>query len=349
MNKQNSFYEFGQNFLGPICSEYFFNIRTYCSQNNIDYLGFLAREGYLFQRIYKRLVAKSLMERLDSNYIYASRSFLFRLGMANDFSLEYSLSHSFSGSLKSLLIRRFGLTEREVEGLFNDEALKREWELPDQKERVKSFLLDASDALTKKTHEPLQLYKEYLQSTGLTDAKKPLLLDVGYSGTIQKLLTSMMEIDTHGMYFIATKSGEQIIQSNTVTMNGVFKSGVKMGEGYLMLDRSLFLEGLLTAPQGQFIDIHKSKTDGSFKFTFARKAYAQNNFQDLNAIFDGAIDFVEFAFKNNIRYSTSETEMLFAQYATKRNMLPSATWAMFDVDDAISGNPNVNPVTFFGL
>ena len=349
MNKHTSLYEFGQNFLGPICSEYFFHIKEYCEKHQIDYLGFLAREGYLFQLIYQRLQQASLFPLISSGYIYASRSFLFRLGINDETSLDYSLEHGFSGSLRQLLVRRYGLSESQIESVFNSTQLDQEWVLPEQKQDLKTLLLSQASKLEILIKQTRDDYTLYIETTGLANAKRPLLLDVGYSGTIQKLLCYMLEKDSHGLYFIATKPGEQKIHDNCVTMSGVFKTNVKMGGGYLMLDRSLFLEGLLTAPQGQFIDIHKQQTSNKFDFSFARKAYAQNNFHELNVIFDGAIDFVAEAFLHNIRYSITEIEMLFTQFVTKRNMLPQASWPMFDVDDAISGNPNVNPLSLFGL
>lgn len=349
MNKQTSLYEFGQTFLGPICSEYFFHVKEYCETHQIDFLGFLAREGYLFQLIYERLRQNSLFPLISSSYLYASRSFLFRLGLNNEISLDYSLAHGFSGSLQQLLVRRYGLTESQIESVFNKAQFDEYIVLPEQKENVKTLLLSQKSKLETLITCTQNDYKSYIQATGLLSAKNPLLLDVGYSGTIQKLLCNMLQQDSHGIYFIATNPGEQKIQNSRVTMSGVFKSNVTMGGGYLMLDRSLFLEGLLTAPQGQFIDIHKQQGINNFDFAFARKAYAQNQFHELSVIFDGAIDFVAESFLHNIRYSTEEIEMLFAQFATKRNMLPQACWAMFDVDDAISGNPNVNPLSFFGL
>lgn len=136
---------------------------------------------------------------------------------------------------------------------------------------------------------------------------------------------------------------------HTATMECVFKDDVKMGGGHTLLDRSLFLECLLTAPQGQFIDIHQNAADGSFHFMFGRQAYVQTHFHELKVVLEGAQQAVVDAFKHNIRFTVDEIEMLYEQYVRKRNMLPHASWPLFDVDDAISGNANVDPLAFFGL
>jgi hypothetical protein len=55
------------------------------------------------------------------------------------------------------------------------------------------------------------------------------------------------------------------------------------------------------------------------------------------------------AFANDIRFSVEEVEMLYEQFASQRVLLPRASWSLFDVDDAISGNGNVDPMRLFGL
>jgi hypothetical protein len=52
---------------------------------------------------------------------------------------------------------------------------------------------------------------------------------------------------------------------------------------------------------------------------------------------------------HNVRYDTSELEQLFETFAYRRIMFPRSTWALFDVDDAISGHGNVNPFQLFRL
>ena len=131
----------------------------------------------------------------------------------------------------------------------------------------------------------------------------------------------------------------------------VFKNDVKMGDGYTMLDRSLLIESLLTSPNGQFVDIRRASEHSQkrFDFYYGRAANAQRNIHDLEKILEGAADCVEYAFNHGVRYSTEEIESLFETFAYSRRQFPRATWVMFDVDDAISGHGNVNPLRLFGL
>ena len=100
-----------------------------------------------------------------------------------------------------------------------------------------------------------EAYLAYLASIEITDQSTLHLVDLGYSGTIQSLLGILLSKNTHGHYLIASKPGKHVIEGNTAVMQGYLKEDVKMGDGYLPLDRSMFLESLLTAPYGQFRDI----------------------------------------------------------------------------------------------
>ena len=351
MNNQISLYEFGHNFLGPVCSEYFYALKQRCEDVKPDRLVFLAREGYLFSQVYQQLVDKGLFPPLPNTYLYASRTFLFRICIGDPRTWDYSLSHGFYGSLQKLLVGRFGFTLSQVKHIFTESELRVKWYLPFEQKPLEIFLLTVLDKLKGTVVGSRVAYIDYLRDCGVSSAHTPLMLDVGYAGTIQKLLTGLLKTDTQGLYFIATQEGQYPVGNKVANMKSVYKQGVKMGDGYTMLDRSLFLESLLTAPQGQFVDISK-KSELSiqpFNFFFGRLANSQKNMHELQTVFEGAIEAICHAFENDIRYSVSEIEEMYEKFAYNKHMFPRATWSLFDVDDAISGNSNVNPLHLFRL
>ncbi len=351
MDKNTSLYEFGYNFLGPICSEYFHHLAEYSACFNKPRLLFLAREGYFFQRAYRQLAAHQLINPLPNDYLYVSRTFLFRINIADPETWQWSLSHKFKGTLAQLLSARFAFSLDQIESIYSTEELEQQWILPEQLTELEVVFSSKIHALDKLVKDSRMAYLDYLSSLAINCTDDLIMLDVGYSGTIQKLLTKMLDKNTNGLYFIATKEGEHHIYGNQAQIRSVFKQGVTMGDGYTMLDRSLFLESLLTAPEGQFIDIAKTSEYSlqPFIFLFGRHANTQRNFHELNRLMQGAEDAICYAFKHQVRYSPEEIEMIYEQYAYKRNLLPSASWSLFDVDDAISGNGNVNPLQLFGM
>jgi len=351
VSKNTSLREFGYNFLGPICSEYFQSLLTQCAQLPQPFIGFLAREGYLLNRIFQTLVAENLIPNYPSAYVLSSRSFLFRICVADPSTWQWSLTHKFSGSLEQLLVSRFGLSLAQIHEVFEDDDLSMHWYLPEEQEALEAHFYRKRQQLNKIVKQTKRNYIDYLRSIGLTEDKSVIFADVGYSGTIQKLITKLLKVDTSAVYFITSKQGDYNIDENTAHMHAVFKDGVKMGDGYTMLDRSLFLEALLTSPQGQFLDIAKTSSLNTrkFNFSFGKKAYSQHHLHELQAIFEGAIEACCHFFRHNIRFSIAEIEMLNERYVTQRHMLPRSTWALFDVDDAISGNGNVDPLRLFRL
>lgn len=351
MNKSISLSDFGYNFLGPICCEYMHALQEHCKQVAPSEILFLAREGHFFESAYEQLVEHELIESVPHKYLLVSRTFLFRITIADPRSWQWSLSHKFKGSLKRLLTGRFGFSHPQIEHIFDHNELQEEWELPEQQSELEAIFSKHIDVLKEVVNSSRVNYLEYLAGLGLTSESRPLMVDVGYSGTIQKLLTMLLGTDTYGIYFIATEEGSHEVESHHAHIKSVFKEGVKMGEGYDMLDRSLLLESLLTSPQGQFIDIRRTSEFSSkrFDFYFGRVAYPQKNFHELNCVFDGARQAIVDGFNNNVRYSAKEIEMIFETYAFQRNLFPRAAWGLFDVDDAISGHANVNPLQLFGM
>lgn len=349
MNNAISLKEFGYNFLGPICSEYFHHLKDNILNEHYDFVGFLAREGFLFDKIYQSLANENAMPDVRRQYVLASRSFLFRISIADPYTWQWSLSHGFVGSLQMLFVARFGFTVTQLSNIFSESELESEWVLPDQIAELTTLLMPRLNQFENQVGPTRDTYIKYLTEIGLATSQHLLLLDIGYSGTIQKLLVRLLEKDISALYFITTHSGTHTIEKKNAVMNYVFKDDVRMGEGYKMLDRSMFLEALLTSPKGQFVDIRMKAGESGFDFYYSRNAYTQQNFHALNCVFEGATQAVLENFKHEVRYSTTEIEELYQGYSAKRNMLPSSAWALFDLDDAISGNGNIHPLTFFGL
>jgi hypothetical protein len=133
-------------------------------------------------------------------------------------------------------------------------------------------------------------------------------------------------------------------------MIGYLKENVKMGGGYIPLDRSMFLESLLTAPVGQFQDIRSSNLpDNTFDIYYGRKVTSQHQFHLLEQICEGAIKQMNKYIKNDITFSTEEVETLYTTFVTKKGMLPTCSWPLFTIDDDIASEGTVNGLDFFGL
>lgn len=340
--------EFGYNFLGPILSKYvaevYKKLNTYDQTVSVFHL---AREGYALKRAFELYSDAS---SYNSTYLLASRTFLFRISLDIEESWPLSVGHNFTGTLAEFLRSRYAFTALEAEQILRDEDSNKLVSLPKDTNEICRVLKSNLTLISSIISESKQAYLSYLSSIGfLNKGSHPLVLDVGYSGTIQKLLTLITSSQVNGIYMITTSSKTDYINTTPYSIDHVFNTNVKLGEGYLMLDRSMFLEALLTSPNGQFVDIIKGSEAGSYSFCYGKRNYTQDNFEKLEHVLMGALACVSDAKKYGFSYSVDEIEELYKKYVTQRNLLPRASWPLFVLDDAISGHSDLHPLNFFGL
>ena len=342
-----SLYEFGSTFLGPMLSVY-----VKAVSDNIDNKVpvCLAREGWLLYGLLNELSAENHLELpLPPVYLKVSRTVLLRASLGTASSWKLGLNSKFQGTVLQLLMNRFALGFHEAFSTLPEDLLSFNVKLPEQSHQVTEWLephADRLESLVKKTKDGLTAY---LQQSGLKSSDiEPLMLDIGYSGTIQKLLTELLEKDTSGLYFVSLKSGKQRVGRYHANMNGVFHEDIAWNDGYSMLDKSLLLESLMTAPHGSIIDI-RCQHNGELAFFYGRETTSQVFYQDLSVVFRGAIDEVKKIIEKGIYYSAEEIENLYRVYTETRGAIPSELGYLFGIDDDFSGNGVFNPIDFFGL
>ncbi|WP_440080087.1 HAD family hydrolase [Pseudomonas syringae] len=340
-------YDFGYSFLSPILNHYVRHLEQYHSTHRPVCL---AREGWIFFKLLNQLESKGLIEFPHKPiYLKVSRTLLFRSHLGDPETWDIALQSKFKGTVLDLLKSRFGLQLHEAFGLLPQALLDFNLTLPDDKAKVIQWLTPHKSRLQDYvTPTRMALLHYFEQEKLLGEGPTAVMLDLGYAGTIQKLITKIISKDTLGLYFIASKAGDTVVSENTARMEGVFKENVDWSQGYLMLERSLLLESLMTAPHGQVVDI-RLRTDNKLDFFYGRNAAPQRYFQDLETVMQGAIDGVEEAFRAGVEYSVDEVEALYAGFALSPSAIPRAAFHLFSIDDDFSGNGVINPTQLFGL
>lgn len=340
-------YEFGYSFLSPIMNHYVRKIAEYSIEQRPVCL---AREGWLFFELINRVREKKLLNiRHEPVYLKVSRTLLFR-SMLGDLEVwQLALENKFKGNVLDLMIKRFGLQLHEAYEILPAELLSFKVALPEEKDKVVQWLTPHKSRMQDHVEPTRRALFEYLSRTLAGEEHlTPLMLDLGYAGTIQKIITRIIKRDTSGLYFIANKSGNTQVAGQIANMRGVFKEDISWSQGYLMLERSLLLESLVTAPHGQVSDI-RLRSDGNFDFFYGRSAAPQRYAQDLEAIMKGAIAGVEEGLTKNIEYNPEEIEALYAGFALSPSAIPKAAFHLFSIDDDFSGLGIISPAQLFGL
>lgn len=337
---------FGANFLAPSLLVYVQALEKYENHQPIC----LAREGWFFHQLLLRLQESKRVQLSHSPvYLKVSRTLLFRAMLGEHYLWDLSLKSTFRGTLLELLRKRFGLQLHESFSVLPAEILDFSVQLPLQKSDVVTWLTPYMDGLAKIAKPTREVLANYLQQNGFDGHTKPLMLDLGYAGTIQKILSRFTQQATDGLYYISTRSDE-IMDANCprIVRHGVFYNDVTWGDSCLMLERSLLLEALLTAPHGQVVDIHKNP-EGGFDFSYGRVANAQRYFQDLSLVFEGAIGQIEDWIDAGITFERDEVLTMFEVYATQPGAIPASVRHLFSLDDDFSGYGMVNSLQMFSL
>lgn len=342
-----SLQQLGTTLISPALT--FFNQQLSESLSPKTRLFFLAREGYWFSRSYSAYCETMKIED-TSQYMLVSRAFLFKIGLTEPKTFSYSLNFKFEGSLYELMRSRFMLSDVSLNNVFTNKQQEQHISLPEDLEKISTLLVQKQLKL-KPIIEPTSLaYQQYLTSIGFFEEETVHVVDLGYSGTIQTLLTILFKKNTKGHYLIASKPGVHSIEEKNVTMAGYLKEGVKMGGGYIPLDRSMFLEALLTAPVGQFQDIRLSPlTKDTFDIYYGRKVVSQHQFHLLEQVCQGAIKQMQQYLSDGVSFSAQEVEKLYSTFVTKKGMLPRDSWPLFTIDDDIASEGTINGLDFFGL
>jgi hypothetical protein len=346
-NEKKILRAFGAAFLGPALA-YFFsslfnNLKHY---DNIGNIFFLAREGFLLEYAYKKFQT-NLSIVGNSKYLLVSRALTFKLSFAKPQLWEKSLGHLFKGTLTNLLAKRYGFTPKEINLITMSSAAIRNnrlmnISLPEDREKIKHIFMDALDMLNIITRPKLAAYSEYLKDIGFGEKKEEHLIDLGYSGTIQSLLSSLTGVETIGHYFMTTKHA---VNNDKTKYNGYLLSNVHFGDGNLLLDRSLYFESILTAPHGTVIDIKKEKENT--RFIYGVESESQYRFFENIEIMEGAIDYAITVYRKQLLMQRDELLDYYNAFLSNKRNFPSYIIPLLEMDDDISGSGIINPKNIF--
>ena len=123
MLKNTSLKEFGYNFLGPILSVYTSKLvdklKPIPGKTKVFHL---AREGYALKQAFNIVDENNT----SSDYLYVSRTFLFRITLDIESSWSISVKHSFDGLLGEFFKSRYAFTSEQTEAM-NSVVEKKLW------------------------------------------------------------------------------------------------------------------------------------------------------------------------------------------------------------------------------
>lgn len=299
--------------------------------NNRDdsLLLFVTREGYLFQPMYLSYCQNAGIESQKNCLFYTSRQAVSRAYVTSEQSLDDILELNYKGYLNKFLSTRCNFDAP------NPDYHNVKIELPKQKAMVKEKVMPYLDKIIESSETLKTVYLNYIndccEEAG-TDVMT--IVDVGYSGTTQFLLSNLSGKKISGKYFM--KSEIMYPDKIGCSCSGLFEIEDRVHPIYENLN---FLEATLQVPYGQLICLKKD-SDGNYltecndaKQTSANVSKAQQAFSDFiseDARWYGILG-------DSFDYSISLAEDLWVAIIYY-NLLPQELIDDFVLDDDFLGN-----------
>ena len=218
------FHHYGRDVLGPAFATFTLALTEKIAQQRPDKIFFLARDGYLFMRLYERWCALQPAPQQpwpQPVYVYASRRVVAMASIADGLRHEQAIVALYNPKQQGLLsvLKTFGLAAADFEALarahgFTDMAAP----LADWNDaRLKAFLADEQvQARIRPVGQAARAHLQaYFEQQGFFACERAALVDIGWNGTIQKFLHESFGQrpdypEVHGWYlaFVAAMHGD---------------------------------------------------------------------------------------------------------------------------------------------
>jgi hypothetical protein len=261
---QHPLYVKGFNVLAPILSTFIQGVAEYCLQAGIQRLYFFSREGWLFERIWNRVIPE-LYAGVDglptTSYLYVSRMALApaSCGHAGLDSEHADIVFLPQGNRDFRdVCRVFGLDADPFLAFLAEHELDRETVLspahegfePENRLRFNEMLEDTAfqEEVKRQTLPAHQALQRYLEEQVFFAQPDAALVDIGWLGTIQRFLYRAIAHRTdaprcHGLLFGATRGIRYpATPSNSITGIIYDRDRFDLAASTVLYNRDLFEE-----------------------------------------------------------------------------------------------------------
>lgn len=296
---------------GPLLLGYTQWLHEQSREINAGHLYFLARDGAVMKDAYERYYGK---KDTEITYMIGSRRVLNFPNMVND---NFSIN-GVDGivGIKGIEVRKtleyYGVdTDSErVNSILDQVGLSgvHSVELGESADKFKAALLMLQPDILKNADREQKRILEYFSSIGIDNVVNPVVIDVGWNGSMQKAISSLANRDVHGLYFAIHNSEKA--RSLGGSMRGFFDARIdneaeKKYEELFLRGGVLIAESLFTNPkQASLIGIEGDNKKG---FTGIEGQYDTSVVErkKVEEMHDAALQFIDDYNKLNLPKSLS--------------------------------------------
>ncbi len=236
-------YEFGYAVFGPFLYEFVKWVQNTTPSD--AHLLFLAREGYIFQQIYK-IIYEGKGEK-ENAYFLASRRAASVAGIRTWEDVREIIKIEYRGKLADMCMTRLGLAVSQEDGNIYVDISPEDLSQVDE---IMKVLEGYQEQIFGQAETERKAYLTYVRSVVPEDAwENCYVVDVGYSGTIQYFLAKVMDCKIGGCYL--AMFGEAKPENIGCECHTMYRG--REGFSDEIYRTQLFLEAILQAPFGQLI------------------------------------------------------------------------------------------------
>ncbi|WP_169745653.1 rhamnan synthesis F family protein [Sulfurovum lithotrophicum] len=344
-SKKCSPYTFGYTALAPFFYLFVNNVYRKFSDKRIF---FLARDGYFLQKTYEQfLQTKQLEPEGREYYLQISRRAMLGAIIKNEDNLKNMIMDlgNYEGMFSSMLYSRVGLSES-----FLAESGIEDFEIVDNNGLDKAYILlvEHIDLINKHAEGEHRAYLAYLDSIGFFEENEDVLIDLGYSGTIQNYLHQLTEKKLTGEYFVTTEKVKRIENEN-IRLHGYFADGIDLADNCNTVYKyALVLEAFLTSDKGQLINFkdEKGKPVPHYKEKHA-SIEVQNKIMEGIKDYIAALSIVPPDFIDIESERMKDISLFTFEYMIRNRLLDDEVLGILQLEDDFTGNKELDIMTVF--
>lgn len=244
--------------VGPVILSFCLWLIDTAKKDRIEKLFFLAREGQLLKTVYDQ-VAMHIDDAIPSEYLVLSRRAVTvpMIESTEDIFKIAGDSDYFPNELQEFLKYRYGLTlkDNDLHNLYG-QGLWKQGELVEVMgdiRRLKPVLEALKETIVGRSRMERPGLTAYLRNIGLQDVVSAAVVDVGYSATIQGLLSGFLKKPIQGYYMLTSARSRDNCNRHATFARGYYGDQISHGESGVstLWRRSFELETFLSSNDPQ--------------------------------------------------------------------------------------------------
>jgi len=289
-------YAFGYTVFGPIIFSFLSWLIRTSLKDRVGHLKFITREGYLLNRAYEIIskhpsIVDSDLVLPQSSYFLCSRSTVLFASIRTEEDIPPLLERRFNGTLWDFFSKRLGVIDmKAIEYRLSANALKQFVSLPRDYGQILKSITKVFDILVEQAEHARETLLQYCAEQGIKETNTIGLVDLGYSGTIQKVLNHLLQQSLAGYYFVTDYIAKTLLSTGAVC-RAYFGEFIDPSRSALPIYRySLLIESVLTSPDGQLI--YFSRTPKGIIPCYKEPGISQKEFPTIQRIHEGILKFI---------------------------------------------------------